>query len=105
MNIASNVPQFQAMQAMPILFNPVRLDEGDGTEHALKMNSEKYHWSCCLMFNNMKLERSRKRHMATDGVNEQCRSKFPRVSQKATECFPCEKGLPSCIETVHDDAA
>jgi len=61
--IASNVPLFQAISELPIIFDPSRLDEGDGIEETLRKNHAKYHQSCQLMFNNTKLERAKKRQL------------------------------------------
>ena len=49
-NIASNLPLFHAINAMLILFNPARLDEGDGIEKTLVKNQASYHNSCRLFY-------------------------------------------------------
>ena len=41
-NIATNVPLFKALNALPIMLNPARLDEGGGIEEILKRNKAKY---------------------------------------------------------------
>ena len=60
-NIATNVPLFKAMNALPIMLDPARLNEGEGIEQTLRKNNAKYHQSCRLMFNNSKLKRAQKR--------------------------------------------
>ena len=60
-NIATNVPLFKAMKALPIMLDPARLNEGEGIEQTLRKNNAKYHRSCRLMFNNSKLKRAQKR--------------------------------------------
>ena len=42
-NIATNVPLFHAINALPIKMDPCRLDEGDGIEESLRRNKAKYH--------------------------------------------------------------
>ena len=43
--IASNIPLFQAINEMPIVLDPARLDEGDGIEETLRRNHAKYQLS------------------------------------------------------------
>ena len=57
--IAKNIPLFQELDIMPIVLNPIRLDDGSGIEETLRKNDAKYHQSCCQMFNNSKLDRAR----------------------------------------------
>jgi len=64
-NIARNVPLFYEINALPILLNLTRLDDGDGKESTLTKNRAKYHHSCKLLFNNTKLERAQKRASST----------------------------------------
>ena len=70
-NIAKNVPLFKALNALPIMLDPARLDEGGGIEETLKRNKAKCHQSCQLMFNNTKLERARKRMSSADSSSEE----------------------------------
>ena len=48
--IANNVPLFHAINELPIVLDPARLDEGNGIEETLKRNKAKYHQSCRLLF-------------------------------------------------------
>jgi hypothetical protein len=45
-NVATNIPLFLAINALPIPLDPARLDEGDGIEETLRKNKGKYHQSC-----------------------------------------------------------
>ena len=44
-----------------IFLDPTRLDDGGGIRVMLRKSKAQYHRSCCLMFNNTKLESVRKR--------------------------------------------
>lgn len=92
-NIAKNVPQFKAMNALPILLDPVRLDEGNGIEATLRRCKAKYHQNCRLKFNNTKLERARKREATSEASGESL-TKVPRKKAKVSECLLCEKEEP-----------
>lgn len=69
--IASNVPFFEEIGEMPLMFDPARLDEGNSTEATLRQNMAKYHKSCRVMFNNAKLDRARKRRSTVEGREPQ----------------------------------
>ena len=56
--ITKNLPLFQAINALPIILDPARLDEGDGMDETLRMRQTKYHRSCRISLNNTKLERA-----------------------------------------------
>ena len=58
--IATNVPLFQAINELPIILDPARLNEDGGIEETLRINRAKYHQSCRLMLYNTKLEHARK---------------------------------------------
>ena len=92
-NITTNVPLFKALNALPIMLDPARLDEGGGIEETLKRNKAKYHQSCRLMFNSTKLERARKRMSSADSSSEERSSKIQRtkIDPKQLVCFLCEK--------------
>ena len=62
-NIATNVPLFHKLNALPIHLDPKRLDNGSGIEITLRQNNAKYHQSCRMMFNNTKLGRAPTSHM------------------------------------------
>ena len=91
--LATNIPLFQSLNALPINFDPTRLDEGVVIENTLRKNQAKYHESCRLLFNNTKLQRAQKRASCSDGREESSCSKVPRRSQQPAtlECFLCEK--------------
>ena len=59
-NIATNVPLFHKLNALPIHLDPKRLDNGSGIEITLRQNNAKYHQSCRMIFNNTKLGRAQK---------------------------------------------
>ena len=58
--LATNIPEFYKLNAMPIPFHPKRLDEGDGILQTFKNNKTTYHESYMLKFKITKLERKRK---------------------------------------------
>ncbi|KAL7381910.1 hypothetical protein ABVT39_020427 [Epinephelus coioides] len=94
-NIARNVPLFAEIDALPILLNPLRLDKGDGIESTLTRNKARYHLSCRLLFNNIKLERAQKRASSAAAEDTEdtkgIKVKRPRRSQPSQAlCFICE---------------
>ena len=92
--IARNVPLFKAINQMPIILEPGRLDQGEGIEETLRKNKAKYHQSCRLLFNNNKLERARKRRRTTEERVEDVPSKRRRSSIENRACFLCDKEAP-----------
>ncbi len=48
--LATNIPQFHDWNAMPIPFDPKRLDDGDGILKTFENNKARYHESCMLKF-------------------------------------------------------
>lgn len=78
--LAMNVPLFHEINQLPIIFDPKRLDEGDGIEQTLRKNKAQYHQSCRLLFNNTKLERARKRAASTPGPSEEVQTKMRRTT-------------------------
>lgn len=44
-NLATNIPLFYEINALPIPLDPKRLDDGDGIESALRKHNAKYHQS------------------------------------------------------------
>ena len=104
-NIARNVPLFYAINAMPILFNPARLDEGEGIEATLVKNQARYHNSCRLLFNNTKLARAQKRtNQGTPSSSaDEDRLKRRRTSEPTkAQCFLCEEDdvMPNLREAM-----
>ncbi len=97
--IASNLPLFQAINDLPIILDPARLDEGDGIEKTLKIHHAKYHQSCRGLFNNTKLERAKKRASTTLSNADERSRNMPRTGiedrHSTNECFVCEKESPT----------
>ena len=60
MKLATNIPLFHSLNALPIKIDPARLDEGGGIEEILRQKKALYHESCRLLFNNTKLSRAEK---------------------------------------------
>ena len=96
-NIAINIPLFVAINALPIVLDPARLDGGGGIEETLRKNNAKYQQSCRLLLNNTNLQRAQKRAATTAIVsddkkrpNKQRRS----LHSKESRCFVCEKDPP-----------
>ena len=98
-NIATNVPLFHKLNALPIHLDPKRLHNGSGIEITLRQNNAKYHQSCRMMFNNTKLGRAQKRAMshksseeAEAGPSKCTRRSISSVRfEKDYLCFFCEK--------------
>ena len=84
---ATNIPLFQAINQLPIILDPIRLDEGGGIEETLRRNNAKYHQNCRLLFNNMKLERARKRAASSKISSDDGQSKVRRTSMADHMCF------------------
>ena len=116
--IATIIPLFHAINAMPIVLDPARLEDGGGIEETLSWNKAPYHQSCRLMFNNTKLERARKRR-AESGQPVERQTKLRRTSLEGQTCFTCDKEAPSselrqimtmnlnnrlneCVQTLND---
>ena len=96
-NIATNLPMFHELNALPIHLDPKRLN-GSGIEMTLRQNNAKYHRSCRIMFNNTKLGRAQKRAMSQKPTEEtgagpsKCtRRSISSVTEKDCLCFFCEK--------------
>jgi len=77
--IATNIPLFQAINKLPIILDPIRLDEGGGIEETLRWNNAKYHQNCGLLINNTKLERARKRAASSKISSDDEQSKIRRT--------------------------
>ena len=91
-NIATNIPQFKAINALPLMLDPRRLDEGGGIDDTLRKNNAKYHQSCRLLLNNTKLDRAKKRTLATTTTEEMGYKKQRRSSScSKLHCFLCDK--------------
>ena len=89
---------FHLINALPIPIDIKRLDDGSGKENTLRLNNAKYHNTCRLMLNNIKLERAQKRcGPQRSNEPEAGPSKFTRRSVDTVPdikiiCFFCEKG-------------
>ena len=59
--LATNIPLFKEINALPLILDPGRLDESGGIEATLRRNEAKYHMSCRLLFYNTKLDGAQKR--------------------------------------------
>ena len=105
--IATNIPLFYAINEMPnvldparlddgggFVLDPARLDDGGGLEETLRKNKAQYHQSCRLMLNNTKLERARKRR-AERVQPEECQTKLRQTILEKTVCFICDKEASS----------
>ena len=119
MKLATNIPLFHSLNALPIKLDPARLDEGGGIEETLRQKKALYHESCRLLFNNTKLSRAEKRSTSAGNSDEGSRSKIPRKVQeaKAQECLFCRtkegelreamtmqvnKRINECAKTISD---
>merc|ERR1712208_74802 len=77
--LATNIPQFYKLSCMPIMFDPKRLDGGDGIQLTLERNKATYPESCKLKFKTSKLERKRK-SKSSEEKSEVPSAKFTRSS-------------------------
>ena len=96
--IATNIPLLQAinqLELLPIMLDPIRLDEGGGSEETLRRNNAKYHQNCMLLFNNTKLERARKRAASSTISSDDGKGKVRRTIIEGHMCFQCEKEYPT----------
>ena len=73
--IATNIPLFQGINQLPIILDPIILEEGGGIEETLRRNNAKYHQNCRLLFNNTMLERTRKTAARSDISSDEGKSK------------------------------
>ena len=92
--LATNIPLFKAINHLPIIIDPSRLEKGDGVEDTLRRNHATYHQSCLLLFNNTKLQRAQKRKASSDSPTDGSRSKIRRASLNCQQCFLCEEQEP-----------
>ena len=119
MKLATNIPLFHSLNALPIKLGPARFDEGGGIKETLRQKKELYHESCRLLFNNTKLSRAEKRSTSVGNSDEGSRSKIPQKVQeaKAQECLFCgtkegelreamamqvNKRIKECAKTISD---
>jgi hypothetical protein len=92
--IATNIPLFQAINQLSIILDPIRLDEGGGSEETLRRSSPTI-IRTRLLFNNTNLERERKRAASSKISSHDVQSKVRRTSIEGHVCFLCEKENPT----------
>ena len=85
--LETNIPLFKAINQLPSIIDPRRLDDGEGVEETLRRNQAKYHQSCWLLFNNTKLQRAQKRKASSDSPTDGSRSKIRRANLDCQQCF------------------
>ena len=85
--IVTNIPLFQAINHLPLILDPIRLDAGDGIDEILRRNNANYHQNCRLLFNNTKLERARKRANSCKISSDDGQSKVRRTSMTGHVCL------------------
>jgi hypothetical protein len=81
--IATSIPLFQGINQLPIILDPIILDEGGGIEETLRRNNAKYHQNCRLLFNNTMLERTRKTAACSNISSDDGKGKIRRTSIEA----------------------
>ena len=103
--ISTTVPLFHEMCEILLTFDPARLDEGGGIEATLRGNVAKYHASCCRMFNNIKMERARKRHSDVQSESEEGQAKHSQTCHDSEACIFCDRIAPASdlrqVMTMH----
>ena len=99
----ANIRHFQAIFQMPMRLDPARPGEGWCIEETLGKHNDKYHQTCCMLYNITKLAQTKKREIQ-DGKDNKMRRTMLGVQ---FECLLWEEELPPsvCIETCHDKAA
>jgi len=98
--IATNLPLFHAINALPVALDPARLDEGDSIEDTVRKRKARYHQSCRYLFNNTKLERARRRRSDTQSTSSQSGENYTKRERSNhegpnSECFLCEQEAPT----------
>jgi hypothetical protein len=91
--IATNIPLFQGINQLPIILDPIILDEGGGIEETLRRNNAKYHQNCRLFFNNTMLERTRKTAASSNISSDDGKNKIRRTSIEGHMCFYARKKI------------
>ena len=91
--LSKNIPEFAKINEMPIPLDICRIAEGDGIEAAFIKNEAKYHESCRLMFNNIKLQRVQKRHQPPDTSLSDVPSSFIKFTRKSSNAPTEERSL------------
>ena len=70
--IAANIPHFQAIFQMPMKLDPARPEEGCDIEETLGKHNDKYHQTCCMLYNKTMWAHTNKRTIP-DGKNNKMR--------------------------------
>jgi len=91
--VATKIPLFQGINQLPIILDPIILDEGGGIEETLRRSNAKYHQNCILLFNNTKLERTRKTAASSNISSDYGKSKIRRTSIEDHVCFCARKKI------------
>ena len=89
--IATNIPLFQGIDQLPVILDLIILDEGGGIEETSRRNNAKYHQNCRLLFNNTKLERTRKTSTSSNISSYDGKNKIRRTSIEGHVWFFWEK--------------
>ena len=91
--IVTNIPPLSCNQGETCFLDPARLDDRGGIREISRKKKAEYHQSCCLMFNNTKLERARKtKPLSTQPV--ECQTKLCRIVLEGKRFFMCDKEAP-----------
>ena len=120
--LATNTPLFNEIDALPLVLDPARLEDAGDIEATRRRNGAKYHMIFRLAFNNIKLDRAKKRRSASFGnETEGWHAKQRWTSHDGQTCIMCEKTslesdfrqvitmtldkrLHECAETMNDGA-
>ena len=89
--IATNIPLFQGINQLPIILDPIMLDEGGGIEETLRRNNVKYHQNCRLLFNNTMLERTRKTAASSNISSDDGKARLEELAFKVICVFMQER--------------
>ncbi len=106
-SLATHLQAFAELNEVPIELIQ-RLDEGNGIEMTLTDRSAKWHKTCRLKYNQIKLDRVRKKAEkgdsgASSSVTGSTRASFDsRIDQKEQICFVCEKPSDSSGAGLHN---
>jgi hypothetical protein len=89
--IATNIPLFQGINQLPIILDPIILDEGGDIEETLRRNNAKYHQNCRLLFNNTVLERTRKTTASSNISSDDGKARLEELALKVICVFMRER--------------
>ena len=108
--LADNLESFNKINSLPGSLKLSRLDEGQGIEVPFRLHKAKWHDSCRLKINIIKLKRAEKRKMLEESDPEPRSCKFTRMSREHTTystetCFfygRCGPGDALCNASTFD---